>query len=133
MIDLRKPAKLAFQGKEQELQFECAKWLKKALHVRGLPQVFYHVANEGQHKAYYRAKMKAQGVLAGVPDIVLPLRSGEYPGLYLELKAGAGSPSKEQKIFLEAVAKEGYLALVVNDFDTFRECLTSYLDDRNEN
>jgi len=46
--DLRKPSKLAWQGSEDSLQTECAKFLKKALYNAGLPQVFYHPPNGGQ-------------------------------------------------------------------------------------
>lgn len=130
MIDLRKPAKLAYQGDEQKFQTECSKWLRKELYLRGEPQIYYHVPNERKASMAQMCRLKAQGVLAGVSDVVLPLRSEEYSGIYCELKANTGSPSKEQKAFLAGVAAEGHLAVVINDLETFKEVFTFYLDQR---
>jgi hypothetical protein len=127
--DLRLPAKQAWQDKEQKLQFECARWLKKYLYERGLPQLFYHPQNEGMHKPQYRAKMKSQGVLAGVSDVVLPIRNEDFSGVYCELKRAGGTVSPEQKAFLDGVAAQGYLAVLINDLDTFKEVFVAYLLD----
>lgn len=128
--DLRKPAKQADQRKEDSLQRDCAGWLKKELYRRKLPQVFYHPPNGGRRNQREAARLKLHGVLAGVSDVVLPLKSGEYSGVYCELKTKSGSPSKDQKDFLNAVTEEGYLAVVINDFKTFQDVFTYYLDQR---
>lgn len=130
MIDLRKPAKQAWQADEQKLQLEVSKWLKKELYLRGEPQIYYHVPNERKGTAAQMSRLKAQGVLSGVSDVVLPLRSEEYCGIYCELKKAGGSPTPEQKEFLTEVAKEGYLAVIINDLDTFKEVFTHYLNQR---
>ena len=132
MKDLRKPAKLADQREERFLQQDCAAWLKKELYLRKLPQLFYHVANERKATPAQHNRLKLQGVLGGVSDVVLPLKSGEYSGVYCELKTKRGCPDLDQKNFLHAVAKEGYLAVVVNDLDTFKEVLIAYLDQREQ-
>lgn len=130
MNDLRKPAKQAWQESEQKLQTECAKWLKKELYLRGEKQLFYHVPNESKASIGYRMKMKAQGVLSGVSDIVLPLRSQEYSGIYCEIKAKSGCPDADQKEFLNGVEEEGFLAVVINDLETFKKVFSYYLDQR---
>lgn len=130
--DLRKPSKLADQREERFLQQDCAAWLKKELYLRGLPQIFYHVANERKATPAQHNRLKLQGVLSGVSDVVLPLRSGKFSGIYCELKTKTGSPSKEQKQFLNSVAKEGYLAIVVNDLATFKEVFTYYIEQRKQ-
>jgi len=130
--DLRLPAKKAWQADEQKLQLECSKWLKKFLYESGEPQLYYHVPNERKATMAQMARLKAQGVLSGVSDVVLPLRSGEFSGIYCELKKAGGSPSKEQKQFLNSVAKEGYLAIVVNDLATFKEVFTYYIEQRKQ-
>lgn len=130
MIDLRKPAKLADPRKEHFLQQDCAQWLKKELYLRGLPQVFYHCPNERKATPAQHNRLKLQGVLSGVSDVVLPLKSEGFCGVYCELKTTTGRPSPEQKQFLKDVAAEGYLALVVNDLATFKACFTKYLNNR---
>lgn len=130
MKDLRKPAKQAWQGSEDSLQIKCAEFAKKALYLAGEPQVFHHSPNGGNRTQREASKFKAMGVLPGVPDTFLPLHSGEFCGLYIELKKAGGSPSPDQKKFLKAVAAEGYLAVIVNDLDTFKEVFTAYLEQR---
>lgn len=133
MIDLRKPAKLADQRLEDSLQKDCAAFVKKALYLRGLPQLFYHPPNGGNRTTREAAKLKLHGVLSGVSDVVIPFKSGEHSGLYIELKTKNGCPSPDQRTFLKGVAEEGYLALVINDLDTFKECVTRFLDNRKTN
>ena len=74
-------------------------------------------------------KQKAQGVLPGVSDVVLPIRARGFSGIYCELKAAGGSPNAEQKFFLTEVAKQGFFAFLANDLDTIKQALTEYLDD----
>jgi hypothetical protein len=131
--DLRLPAKEAWQENEQKLQFECSKWLKKELFTRGEPQLYYHVPNERHASKAQLSRLKAQGVLSGVSDVVLPLQSSGFSGIYCELKKAGGGFSTAQKNFLKGVANEGYLAIVVNDLETFKQVFTAYLDERKNN
>jgi hypothetical protein len=55
--------------------------------------VAFHPANGGQRKLVEAARLKAQGVLAGVPDIIV-LAGGRTYGL--ELKAAGGKLSSSQ-------------------------------------
>lgn len=126
--DLRLPAKQAWQKSEDSLQQACAAFAKKSLFEARLPQVFHHCANGGRRTRREAAKLKLMGVLPGVPDTFLPLKSGEYCGLYIELKKAGGVPSPAQKSFMKAVTKQGYLAVVVNDLETFKEVFICYLD-----
>lgn len=128
--DLRKPAKLAWQKSEDYLQQACAQFAKKALFNAGEPQVFHHVPNGGNRSRREASKLKLGGVLPGVPDTFLPLKSQEYCGLYIELKKAGGSPSADQKKFLNSVAAEGYLAIIINDLQTFKDVFTFYLNQR---
>lgn len=128
-IDLRKPAKQAFQGDEDVLQKDCAEFAKKSLLKYGVEQeVFFHPPSEGIRKPQYRAKLKLMGFRAGIADCIFMLPAAEYHGLVIELKSRGNGPSDDQKKWLDVMAKRGYLALVVNDFETFCNCLTSYLD-----
>lgn len=129
-IDLRKPSKQAWAKSEDSLQVECAKFAKKELYLAGEPQVFHHCPNGGRRTQREAARLKTMGVLPGVPDCFLPLKSEEYVGLYVELKKAGGCPSKEQKAYMNAATKEGYLCLVVNDLATFQKVFSHYLNQR---
>lgn len=47
---------------------------------------FFAVPNGGGRRPGDAARLKAEGVRAGVPDLVFPLACGAYHGLYLEMK-----------------------------------------------
>lgn len=96
------------------------------------PEVFeliYHVPNGGHRVKAVAAKLKAQGVKAGIPDLVLPMARGGYFGLYIEFKATfePAPVSTSQKDCLRRLNAQGYLAIVCRGhFDTMEQ-LRAYL------
>lgn len=127
--DARLPAKLAHQGSEDSLQMLCVEWLKKALLARKLPQeVLYHCPNGGKRHKREAMKFKLMGVRSGVPDLLLDLRNKDYSGLRCELKNAKGTIKPAQREFLTTAASQGFLAVVINDIETFKKVFTYYLD-----
>jgi hypothetical protein len=67
--------------------------LMAELHAR-MPEVadlIFHVPNGGHRVKAVAAKLKAQGVKAGMPDLVLPMARGGFFGLYIgRWRAGLG-------------------------------------------
>ena len=113
------------------MQYKGAEFLKKALAKAGLPQeLFFHVPSEGIRKPQYRAKLKLMGFRPGIPDIFLLLRSEEYSALLIELKKAGGSPSADQKKFMEAATKQGFLCLLINDLNTFKRVINHYINNK---
>lgn len=86
-----------------EARYPALKWL-------------HHVANGGWRKKAVAAKLKAEGVRAGVHDYCWPFRAprpeGEtppfYSGLYIELKSLTGDASKDQRAFGEFAEAQGF-------------------------
>ena len=58
------------------------------LHEARYPQLrlLFAVPNGGDRHVAVAAKMKAEGVKAGVPDYLLPVRSGGYIGLITRME-----------------------------------------------
>lgn len=54
------------------------------------------------------ARMRAEGVRKGVADIFLPVKCGQFCGLYIELKKFGGKLTKEQKEFGKFVLHQGF-------------------------
>ena len=72
--------------------------------------------------------LKAMGVKAGVPDICLPVARGIYHGLYVELKRQKNSrTSDEQEGWLDALSRQGYLAIVCKGWHEASEVIMQYL------
>jgi hypothetical protein len=75
---------------EQVAVIEWAQW-----HESKYPclKLLLHVPNGGRRDAATGAMLKAQGVKAGVPDLLLLCPAGDYHGLAIELKRVNGVPS----------------------------------------
>lgn len=58
------------------------------------------------------AKLKAEGLKPGVPDLILPVSRHGYHCLFIEMKTDKGRVSKEQSAWLEALEGQGHCARV---------------------
>ena len=97
------------------------------------PAVFdliYHVPNGGHRVKGVAAKLKAQGVKAGIPDLVLSMARGGYFGLYIEFKAtppNDAAVSANQQERLRKLNDQGYLAIVCRGHFDAMEQIRAYL------
>ncbi|MBK0059632.1 VRR-NUC domain-containing protein [Pseudomonas sp. S44] len=96
------------------------------------PEVFeliYHVPNGGHRLKEVAVKLKAQGVKAGIPDLVLAMARGGYFGLYIEFKATVDPApvSPSQQACIRRLNEQGYLAVVCRGHFDAMECLRVYL------
>lgn len=88
----------------------------------------FHVPNGGSRNKIEAARLKMQGVKAGVPDICLPVARGCYHGLFIELKKEKGGrTSKEQQKWIEYLESAGYCAQVCHGWDAARELIERYM------
>ncbi len=68
----------------------------------------FAIPNGGHRAKAVAAKLKAEGVKAGVSDIFVPIPARGYHGLFIEMKAGKNNLSKPQREFGNFVADRGY-------------------------
>ena len=117
------------EAEEQMTLFEWA-----ALNRGRLPGIewMYHVPNGGSRNATEAARLKAQGVKAGVPDICLPVPMGQYHGLYIELKAGKNRPTERQLAWMRALSSLGYAVRVCYGWQDAAQTILSYYGGREE-
>nr|WP_294508356.1 hypothetical protein [uncultured Bilophila sp.] len=85
----RAPAKGApacpTESQEQKALFD---WWRA--YARNTPLVMLHIPNGGARNAITGSRMKAEGVTAGVPDILLAVPRQGCHGLWIELKRRKG-------------------------------------------
>ena len=81
----------------------------------------------GKRNIVQGARMKREGVLAGVSDIFLPVSRGGFHGLYIELKIKGGILSGNQKWWIEQVSLQGYLATTCFGWVEAKEVIEEYL------
>lgn len=85
----------------------------------------FHVPNGGARDARTGARLKAQGVKPGVPDIILPCPALGHTGLAVELKRKGGSLERAQERWLDALEGQGWRCVVAWSWqDAAREILT---------
>lgn len=75
-------------------------------------KLLYHIPNGGSRNKAEAVKLKQMGVLAGVPDLHLPVPKGIYNGLYIEMKYADGRVERLQREFLKTAAGYGYYCAV---------------------
>ena len=90
--------------------------------------LLFAVPNGGQRSPRTAARLKAEGVRAGVPDVCLPVPRGGMHGLFIELKRpGLHSVSPVQREWIETLSAYGYRAEVAVGWDAARELIVEYL------
>jgi uncharacterized protein YlzI (FlbEa/FlbD family) len=75
------------------------------------------------------AKLKAEGVLAGVPDIHIPIARNGYHSLYVEMKNGKkGVLSDHQKCVIDKLREYGHKVVVCRSVDEFEKEIREYFN-----
>lgn len=110
---------------EARLQQACVRWYR--LTHRDYP-VLFHIPNGGRRNAREAAHFKAEGVVAGVPDLFLAAPRGGYAGLFIEMKAGRNTESEQQKKVRALLEQAGYRCTICRSLDEFVQVVDGYLD-----
>jgi hypothetical protein len=120
----RKP-KIDWEGNEQTVFF---RWLQ--LQHPSVFNMAYHTPNGGHRSKSEGARLKKQGVKAGVPDVCIAIAKGGYFGLYIEFKA---TPPKDSAVsvsqgeWLAKLSAQGYKAVLCKGLDSIMAEVSDYL------
>lgn len=91
-------------------------------------QWFHAVHNQGHGDKIRGGMAKAEGVKRGVLDTFLPVRRGQFSGLYIEMKPlKSGALTEEQKEFKDFVLTQGFGAIMCRGWRAAADILTQYL------
>jgi hypothetical protein len=101
---------------ENRIQAEAYLWFHNTFaDLRGL---LYHVPN-GEYRDHVTAsKLKAIGVVSGIPDIIFHYKGKTW---FFEFKASDGVVSKTQKEIHAQLTKQGFTVYVVRSVEDFQE------------
>lgn len=108
---------------EHEEQAKLFGWTRN--HPK-LPWMFA-IPNGGLRNKATAVRMKSEGVKAGVWDIFLPVPSGQYHGLFIEMKWGKNVLTPAQKKFGEYATQQGYKCEVAYSAEEAIEIIDYYL------
>lgn len=91
-------------SKEHDHQKAFVDWWKKQNH----PALMFAIPNAAKRSVGLAAKMKAEGLVSGIPDLFLAWPSGEKHGLFIEMKVNNNKPSDSQKQAISSLLAAGY-------------------------
>lgn len=114
--------------KESEEQTELFRWAELQKCKYPELELLHHIPNGGSRNKIEAARLKAQGVKSGVPDVFLPVARKSYHGLYIELKRRKnGHVSDSQQKWIESLNDQGYMAVVCYGCQEAIEAILQYL------
>lgn len=88
----------------------------------------FAVPNGGHRHKAVAAKLKAEGVRSGVPDLWLPVPVAGFHGLVVEMKTLTGRPTEQQLDWLDFLARQGYMATMCKGADAAIQTIRNYLE-----
>lgn len=114
---------------EQQEQIALIKWTQQPAIRQAYPELkfLFHVPNERADKVQ-ASILKKMGVKPGVPDLLLPVPSGQHHGLFIEMKKVGGRASDDQLWWLEHLKANGYACAVCYGWQQATEVLLWYLN-----
>jgi len=106
---------------ESTLQTTCVRWFRcQYPHL-----AIYAVPNGGSRNVREAQRLKAEGVLAGVADLVVLLPQGK--SLYIEMKVKGNRQTQSQKDFHKKVIALGHTYAVCYTFEEFKQVIENYI------
>lgn len=105
---------------EHRLQTVLAKYLDLNNYV------FFAIPNGGLRSKEVAAKLKAEGVKAGVADLLILLPNQTFHGLFVEVKIAGNYQQPNQKDFEQKARDCGYEYIIVRSLDELIEKLKYY-------
>ena len=97
------------EHEEQKLLFA---WAHTYEHRYPELALLHAIPNAAKRSVRLAARIKSEGLKAGIPDTCLPIPRSIWHGAYCELKVGKNHPTPEQEQWLEALRRQGYAVCV---------------------
>ena len=112
---------------ESQTQRQCVAWFR--LQYPEHAKLLFAVPNGGARSRVEAAIMKAEGVTAGVSDLIFLEPRGGYGALCIEMKREDKSSrqSARQKEWQKAVEEAGNVYAIAKSFDDFVAIMNSYM------
>jgi len=111
---------------EDRIQIKFMNWMRK--HARKDPRYLcaHHVPNGGKRGRREASNFKLMGVVAGIPDVSIPVPNETYHGLYIEFKTVIGRVSDVQKEIHKVIRGNGYFVAVCRSMEEAIQVVEDY-------
>ena len=108
---------------ESQIQQACVKLFR----AKYKDYILFSVPNGGRRSRIEAAIMRGEGVLPGVADLFLAHASGDFHGLFIEIKSEKGKQTAYQKAFEEDILTSGFAYRICRSVDEFDRIISEYL------
>lgn len=115
------------KDEEHKLQVSMINWFQ--LQYPSMRHNLFAVPNGGRRDAITGRRLKEEGVLAGVSDLIFLKRNRYYGALLIETKTRKGTQRDSQKEWESKITADGYKYIVVRSLDEFIDVVEDYLKD----
>lgn len=112
---------------EHQKQKSMVDWFR--LKYPSMRHNLFAVPNGGRRDASSGRRLKEEGVLPGVADLILLKSNRFYGALLIEVKTDKGKQSEYQKGWEEKITADGFKYVVVRSLDEFITVVENYLKD----
>lgn len=130
---LREAAKKGAQRRpsgKREHYIQCACVRLFRYKYPDLQPLLFAIPNGGRRDKVTAAQLSAEGVVAGVSDLILLVKRGPYGGLCIEMKTDKGRQSPAQRAWQQAVEAAGFAYIICRNVDEFDTKVTQFLNQK---
>ncbi len=106
---------------ESTLQTACVRWFR----YQYPNLIIYAVPNGGSRNIREAQRLKSEGVLAGVADLVVLLPQGK--SIYIEMKVKGNRQTDNQKDFQKKAIELGHAYTVCYSFEEFQKVIENQI------
>lgn len=112
---------------ESRIQQVCVRWFR--YQYPSIANLLFSVPNGGYRNAREAQVLKAEGLVAGVSDLILLYKTKDYGALCIEMKTDqkTSRQSPNQKEWQKAAEFGGAKYVVCRSFDEFMNEVNTYL------
>ena len=119
------------KSREHEAQAAVIRWAKSMEAVDPRLRLLFAIPNAAKRSPGLAASMKAEGLKAGVPDLMLPIGFHDaerlYYGLFIEMKIRPNRVTEDQQKWINDLRAVGYRVEVCwSEFEAI-QCIKGYL------
>jgi len=107
---------------ESDIQISSLYWFK----LQYPKLLIASIPNGGSRNVIEATRMKKEGTLKGLPDVMILEPCGTFHACFVEFKQAKGKHSKEQIEIMGELLKRGYSVNTCYSFDDFRNVVERY-------
>lgn len=109
---------------EHQLQVACVNYFR----IKYPNYLIFSIPNAGKRSVRAGVYYKAEGLVAGVPDLFVPEPCGYFAGLFIEMKTESKSskPTPAQEAMMQKLRARGYSVHICRSLEEFISACENY-------